>query len=481
MRPFFIFFVFLAATKITCGQHVEETYPKTVWCPNDTFALKIKSYPKLFTYKVSRDDKERPNLDAGTNAKLDEYLTIYYGKDSLRLNYHNKLPYAHITYINFQSPKGKTTLRFHFNDIANYFSNDYMEKNSNNIQFDIPETFELANIIWTLSPSGQRAKDLYKEGAYYKRIVAYFKPYTNHPIFKMLDFPDSVYAMKYYDFRENSFAFNFKDANAGSSNVKLLYNGPYYYVFGEDLADSSLFGKLKPLVEDFAAKSNFRKFYQHNLETYNKEIQRQKELLPVKQMWEWLEEEFPQTKYQSYRIVSSPLIGAFHSTQRYSTFNKTERFSENVMFICGTGRYDSINDLTEKQKEGLMSGIVFTEIDHNYVNPATDKFAAQVDSIFSNRKVWAKQGNNSDFYGSPVTVFNEYMTHGAFCLYILDTYDKPIADFVIDNRELLMVNKRNFIKFKEFDGALIRLHQEHKNLKVAELYPLILAWCEQQL
>jgi len=480
MRPVLFFIVFLTVTKITFGQTVEETYPKTLWCPNDTFVLKFKNYPKSFPYKVSRDAKERPGSDNGTDAKLDEYATIYYGHDSLRLNYNNKLPYAHIIHINFQSPKGKTTLRFHFNDVASYFSNDYMEKNNGNIQFDIPETYELANVIWTLSPSGQRAKDLYKVGDYYKRVETYFKPYMNHPIFKALDFPDSVYANKYYEFRENSFAFNFEEPRSGSSNTKLLFNGPYYYVYGNELADSSLFGKLKPLVADFAAKSKFRQFYKSNLNYYNKAIQRQKELLPVRQMWNWLEEQFPKTKYQSYRIVFSPLIGGSHSTQRYSTYNKTEWFGENVMFICGTDRYDSVENLTEKQREGLMSGIVFTEIDHNYVNPETNKYTKQVDSIFSKRDIWAKHGNSSDYYGSAESVFNEYMTHAAFCLYISDTYDKPTADFVIDNREQLMVSRRNFIKFKEFDRALIKLRQEHKDLKVVELYPFILEWCKSQ-
>src|SRR5688572_25294511 len=125
MRPFLFFFAFLTVTKAALGQTVEETYPKTLWCPNDTFVLMHKGFPKAFPFRVSREDKRSP----GTDARLDEYATIYYGKDSLRLNYHNKLPYAHIIYINFQSPKGKTTLRFHFNDIASYFSHDYMKKN----------------------------------------------------------------------------------------------------------------------------------------------------------------------------------------------------------------------------------------------------------------------------------------------------------------------------------------------------------------
>lgn len=475
MRLFLLSFALFIVIKTSLGQTVEETYPKTIWCPNDTFFIRHNSFSKLIPFKVSREDNGSP----GTNGGPGEYVMIYYGKDSLRLNYHNKLPYAHIIYINFQSPKGKTTLRFHFNDLANHFSPDYVRKNTGKIQFDIPEAYELANIIWTLSPSGRRAKDLFKQGEYYNKVLAYFKPYMNHAVFKALDFPDSLYFQQYYDFRENSFAFNFQEAVI--SNTKLIYNGPYYYVWGSQLADSSLFGKLKPLVEDFAATSKFRQFYKNNSDYYQKEIQRQKSLLPVKQMWDWLEQQFPKTKYQSYRIVFSPLIAASHSTQRYSTRHENEQFSENVMFICGTQRYDTMRNVSEKQKEGLMSGVVFTEIDHNYVNPETDRYASQVGSIFSQRSIWAKAGNNSGFYGDPVSVFNEYMTHAAFCLYVLDTYDKPTADFVINQREQLMVDRRNFIRFKEFNRELIRLYQAQKTSKLVDLYPLMLDWCKQQL
>src|SRR5690606_17543288 len=104
---------------------------------------------------------------------------------------------------------------------------------------------------------------------------------------------------------------------------------------------------------------------------------------------------------------------------------------ENVMFICGTGRYDSVQSFTEKQREGMMSGVVFTEIDHNYVNPTTDKYRKQVDSIFSNRDYWVKPGVARNYYGSPYAIFNEYMTHAVFCVYIDDVYDQQTADLVI--------------------------------------------------
>ena len=73
------------------------------------------------------------------------------------------------------------------------------------------------------------------------------------------------------------------------------------------------------------------------------------------------------------------------------------------------------------------------------------------------------------------------MTWSVFCLYILDNYDKEEADFIINERETRMVEKRNFIKFKEFNKALIKFRYDNKELKVFELYPYILDWCKQQL
>jgi hypothetical protein len=475
MRRVILLAILAIATQNLFGQNVEETYPTEYWCPNDTFILKFKDYPKLFYYTASRKDKGSP----GTDANLDEYFILYYGQDSIKVNYHNKLPYAHVIYFNFASPKGKTTFRFHYNPVPSYFPGSYMEKNRGNIQFDLPEVYELANIIWTLSPSGQRATDLYNTGEYYNKVRAYFKPYLDHPIFRSLDFPDSLYSLMYYEFRENSFAFNFKEPNK-EDVTQLLFNGPYYYVFGDELSDSSLFGKLKPMVEDFAKKSRFRSFYKKNRDYYSKLISREKELLPIRPMWTWLEDQFPNNKYQSYRIVFSSLIGGSHSTQQYSTYSDNEWFKENVMFICGTARYDSMPELTEKQKEGLMSGVVFTEIDHNYVNPVSNKYVRSIDSIFSERNGWVRRDNFNDLYERPVSVFNEYMTHAAFCLYIADSYDKPTADLVIDRRVKMMVERRSFIKFKEFNDELIRLHQQYKDMKLQQLYPLILDWCRKQ-
>jgi hypothetical protein len=467
-----VFFLFAVCLNVA-GQMSEETYPKTLWCENDTFYVRFKNYDRLIPKPISTN----ANSDHGTDGSLDDYATIFYGKDSIRINYHNRFPYAQIVYFNIESPKGKTKFRFHFNEVSCYFPPSYINANTGKIQFDIPESYELANIIWTLSPSGSRATDLSKQSNYYKEVAEYFKPWMDHLIFKSLDFPDSVYYDKYYLFRENSFAFNFDQA---PKSTRLLYNGPYYYVFGDELADSSLFGKMKPLVEDFAARSKFREFYKKHLPYYKKAIAREEQLLPVRQMWTWLETQFPGREFQSYRIVFSPLIGGSHSTQQYHSKNNGKWFSENVMFICGTDRYDSVAAYTEKQREGLMSGIVFTEIDHNYVNPTTSKYRAAVDSIFSDRDYWVNPGVSKGYYGNPSSVFNEYMTHAAFCLYVDEIYDRETADLVIQKREEMMAGPRNFSKFREFNRELMKLYREKKSQKLADLYPAILEWCKKQ-
>jgi hypothetical protein len=456
--------IMLLCIKVSVAQNVSETYPKTIWCPNDTIALKFSDVQEKEHYQVST-----LTTSPGTDAAYGLGITLYFGKDSLRLNYHNKIPYAHIIFVNLASPKGKRTLRLHYNNLSSMFPKSYMIQNIGNVQYEIPETFELANILWTISPAGQRATDLNKEGAYYNRVMKWFKPYMNDPIFKLLDFSDSLASRNYYDLRENSFAFNFKDTTFGSKNTKLTFDGPYYLVYGDDLADSSLFGKLKPGIESFAARSKFREFYKDNLEYYQKQLSRQRELLPVKQMWTWLEHNFPKINYQSYKIISSPLIGGSHSTQKYFTYENNKWFAENVMFVCGTDRYDRNVDLTEMQRAGLMSGIVFTEIDHNYVNPTSNKYSNKVDSAFQKRESWVKKDIVNVSYTRPVDVFNEYMTHALFCLYIIDTYNKETADFIISERVKIMVARRKFIRFASFNEELMRLHKIDKSRPAADL------------
>ena len=198
--------------------------------------------------------------------------------------------------------------------------------------------------------------------------------------------------------------------------------------------------------------------------------------MPIRTMWNWLEARFPQ-RFECYRVVFSPLIGGSHSTQQYARFVDGNLYNEAIMFVNGPTNYVNRTELTSQQRQGLASGIVFTEIDHNYVNPTTSRFRSRIDSIFSNRLIWIKTGGDTDNYGSPQAVFNEYMTHALFCLYVKDQYDAQTAAYVVDQREKLMVNQRHYTRFREFTQKLSELYAARKSdQSIANLYPALLDW-----
>lgn len=463
-----ILLIFLFTSNYIFGQAIEETITKIYYSNSDTITYKYSRYPDVFKLDLSINDTISPGTDVSKGIVM--YSLI--GKDTLTIKGDN-FPFSRRSYVTIQTPKRKTVVIFRYNSVNNNFSQDYMENNEGNISFEIPEIYELANVIWLLSPSGRRAYDLQTNTAYSKEVEEYFKPFLNHPIFKKLDFPEKDYFEQYYSFRENSFIYEFE-------NNKIKRGDNYYYVFGKDWDNfSNLFTELLPLVEDFALKSNFKKFYKQNLRFFDQDIERVKQLLPIKNMWNWLEKELPMRKYNSYKIVFSPLIGGSHSTQNYSAKNmKTNTwFSETVMFICDANRYDSTKDLTEKQKEGLMSGIVFTEIDHNYVNPTTSNYKKEISEIF-NSKIWSDE--KTGMYNNAVSVFNEYMTHAVYCLWVNENYDEETANFVIKKREELNVDKRNFCMFRDFNQELLKLRKENPNLTVENLYPKIIEWSKKQ-
>ncbi|WP_418510583.1 hypothetical protein [Corallibacter sp.] len=160
-------------------------------------------------------------------------------------------------------------------------------------------------------------------------------------------------------------------------------------------------------------------------------------------------------------------------------FDTKEIYRECLMFVCGSERYDTQTKLNQKQKSGLISGIVFTEIDHNYVNPTSSKFRKEIDEIFKNDTVWAKKDRLT--YKNPIEVFNEYMTHAVFCTWVKETYTKENAKFIIREREALNVEKRGFFKFKAFNQELLKLRSLHPNLTITQLYPYMLDWSKLQV
>lgn len=441
--------------------------PTLIKTKADSFYVTGSNWKSPWGYAIGATDTVSP----GTDGYKGGYMQLITKEDTAQFNY-TSTPFRQHHLISVVSPKDTTVCILRFNQHTAEYSDVYMKEHEGKVDFVIPETFELANIIWLLSANSKYATNLHTQGKYYEEIIEYFKPYQSHPIFNKLNSSEDKYFENYYSLRENSVGFKFE----GDS---LRYSGPYFHVYGGFERFGGLFRELQPLIEDFVKQSRFRVFFKNHSPYYDELIKRQKQLMPIEKMWSWLEKEFPR-KITSYKIVFSPLIGGSHSTQNFSFMgNRRDWFTEALMFTSGPETVDENKLLNEKQKEGLLSGVVFTEIDHNYVNPITGKYRKEVEEIFGNRRLWCSKGADADNYNSGESVFNEYMTHALFCVYVLDNYDQQTARFIIDQRESLMTNRRQFIRFPQFHAKLAELYKNKDEQEtVIDLYPRILEWAK---
>lgn len=446
--------------------------PKTVF-HKDTLKIAATSVGVRFSHMkaplmLRRESSD--TIDLGSDGRPGKTVTVYLGKDSIQIRNENH-PYEEKHFFPLQLAGRNYTLRLRFNNRWAYFSPEYIHQNRGRGLVEIPETFELANILLMLSPAGQKADNMVKVGRYHDEVSTYFKPFLDHPVFKVLDVADKQYIKNYYEFRENSICYEF--------NGDKLVPSHYFFVYGtDDSTYSNVFRNNIDLIADFAQKSKFRDFYRTHLPYYQRLIEQQTEWSDVPGMQRWLGRQLPQKRsFDTSKLFFSPIILSTHSTQRFGEYDDDGNlFQEMVLFVSGPDIYNTQSQLNDGQRRGLLSGIIFTEVDHNYVNPRTEDFGFTIDSVFANRDLWAPVAK-SGFYTTPAAVFNEYMTHALFSLYALDTFDKPTADFLIGRREAMMVEQRGFIQFREFNSALMKLKNANATTTVSDLYPKVIDWC----
>ena len=135
------------------------------------------------------------------------------------------------------------------------------------------------------------------------------------------------------------------------------------------------------------------------------------------------------------------------STQRFTTGG----LRETIMFIAGPDIVQNTAD--ERLRTAELERLVFTEIDHNYVNPGTDRHQQRVKDVFRNVGFWNADVN----YRSAVATFNEYMTWAVFNVYARDTYDSATAAAFRESVIRSMVQQRKFLKFREFEQIVMEV------------------------
>ncbi|GAB3740715.1 DUF4932 domain-containing protein [Spirosoma lituiforme] len=351
-------------------------------------------------------------------------------------------------------------------DISAHFSADYQQQFQGKVTCEIPETFELANIAMALTEVGQKDPNMIEQsGDYFSRVQHYFAPVTKHPLILRLNQQLKTGGNNFYNgVRQNAYIMALNPQ--GMPTQVGIYAAMWPGV--NDMAEHA------DQWADFVQQSGFRQFYQANQPFYQQDIATVRRLLPVKQMQTWLESQFPGIVYNGQKVIFSPLISGDHATQKFTD----QDYQECLMFICDAKGYDH-KTYSDAQIEGLYSGIVFTEIDHNFVNPTSDKHLTAINEAFNDRQKWTRKGD-SDHYGSAYDVFNEYMTHSLHLLYINDRYSADVYQLVRADRIKLNADQRGFYRIEAFLNELQRLYKaKGPTQTVADLYIPLLAWAKR--
>jgi hypothetical protein len=337
-----------------------------------------------------------------------------------------------------------------------HFNTEYSQRHRGTVRVEIPEVYELANVALALSEYGRtQPQAVRRNTAYYDRVMAHFEPFADHPFIAAIDFNPGDYAA-FYGFRENALRFHFEDDRIVSTEE---FPAPWR-------SWPDRFSELLDLAQDFANASAFRSFYAGEREHYATLIADYEATVPIREMWDWLEARFP-SRYDAYRIVISPLTGASHSTVRC----EDNGFKETIMFVPAPA--PAQEGESNISREARMARMVFTEIDHNYVNPVTLNHVFNVYRSVRPFAAW----NESNTYGDSISTFNEYMTWGVFVLYARDTYDADVFPRVFEREARFMEENRGFVRFTDFANELLRLYPSDEGAQpVDSVYPEILVW-----
>lgn len=467
MNRIILISVVVLASTVAQAQQVFHTIQKNVV---------IKLNNKVISKNWSLDSKIK--LDVFEAEIIDENNTVTYsdGKDSIRFNLKKA---QQIDFLIVMNQKDSAYQRIVATPPNVHFDQKYKDKHKGKTVVAIPEVSELVNVLMAMHPDAEKESNMFDvKVAYYKKAKEYFAPYMNHQAMDtiqkyikeltyleengktMFSYPSYYY---YYALKMNACAYSF-NANGNivnDGNIKQMAKG--WNTF-DPMKDVKVF-------EDFARVSNFRQFYKENQTYYNELLATYNQLNPIHKMQSWLDKKFG-FGYGSYVVYFSPLINGAHSTNRFENNGLTQT----IMFIA-KAHFDESK--TQIENELLASRVVFTEIDHNYVNPVSDKFIEKINKALSNRAVWAEP-KITDAYQNPYKVFNEYMTFAVYGLYVNDNYQKEDAEKYLPQLESMMADVRGFSKFKTFNQTLLAKYKENPLVKMEDLYEYMLKWCDRQ-
>ena len=412
------------------------------------------------------DLKVKPDIYEAPMAINEKYklVTFITDVDSLRFKVEKDKTYPFIIIVNGKD-SAFTQIKGIQSDVI--FTKEYIKSHEGKTFAEIPAVYELVNIIITLTNTGKNKEGLVvKNTAYYQAVINWFGKYDKEPIVNKIDSVLSGSYVEYFSIKMNSYSFKF------GSKGKIIPSEVYDRLTG----NNTLRPYLKEL-QDFSDKSNFITFFEKQQPLYSQLISSYRDSIGIAEMQKWLGKNFPETRYNSYKIVFSPLVGNNQSANWFE-YNGFKEVQAHVNFP-----YRNEAEKKEFSRDALHikdGNIVFTELNHNFIGPEGQKLEYQknLNEAFANLDTWIKKGSPAErAYNNTRACFDEYMNWALVSLRYIDYAPLIEQNKLISKMERQQVDVRGFKKFIEFNQFLIRLYKNRiKGQTVADLYPQIVEW-----
>lgn len=346
------------------------------------------------------------------------------------------------------------------------FDAAYRAENAGKVRIGIPEAYELVNIAIALTPYASAHPGLIARGSdYYRDVIAHFGRLRGHPFVLALDHQMTIQPASYVDLKMNGNAFVVDQAGH-------IAPSPIYDRIGSSM------NFLRPYFDEmraFAAASDFDAFYTAHQPFYDSQVSYVRNDIDVDAMIGWLGRNFPSVEpYDTISIVFSPLVGYNQSMTTISDGDFRE-LQPHVNFPYP----DTIDQNVSDAARPFVAGeILFTELNHGFINPTAKPFADRIAAALSPRADWVRADASADAYPSAQDVFNEMMNWALIDCFALDA--APAADHAaIQQRTRKIMVGRGFTRFPEFDRYLSALYRDRApGTSLEVLYPQIIGWFE---
>jgi len=347
------------------------------------------------------------------------------------------------------------------------FSDAYKAAHNNKIFVEVPQVYELVNIAMALSETGKKDPYIvYKQSAYYKEVMDKFSGFAAHPFVHSID--SLLKGNAYTPAKMDAYAFEF------NKKQQVVKSKVYNSIAGED----NMLDGLVAQLQDFARQTGFLSFFNDHQSLYDEQVRYYRDTLNTDKMNRWLRKHFPSSDYNSFKIIFTPLV-AYNQSATWFDNNGFKEMQAHVNFPY-PGDFKTLGAEAAAVARG---NIVFTEINHSFINPEADKpqYTALINTAFADLNKWAEKGKPAASYNSPYSCFNEYMNWVLVSLRYVDYAPAADADMLIEKNGQNMKKRRGFTKFPEFNTYVVQLYRDRKEgVTIADLYPQILDWCSKQ-